>query len=173
MNKAQLVSECLPAELEAICEIRWSAWQAVGFSGERSEALDFHDNHATHWVASRQGQILGTIRACFHDSQSELPDQELLQHLVLPPSDLYCSIGRLAVSPRKHGRGLGIRLAKAAVAYASLASPIGLCAVTVPVMTKLALQLGFVEVGQANSKYVPMQRCSVMFLRLTDKPSRD
>jgi len=161
-----VLQECSPTQLDAIGEIRSSAWGTAGFSGAPGEVIDAHDRHAVHWLAWNQGQILGAIRVCFHRSQSELPDQESIQHLVLPPSDQYCSIGRLVITPGKHGQGLGPRLAKEAVARAKLASPIGICAVTIPVMTRMAFQLGFAEVGRAKSHFVPAEHCSVMFLRV-------
>jgi hypothetical protein len=150
----------------AIGAIRQSSWASVGLIGDSSEVIDAHDPHAIHWLASSADHLYGAVRVCFHSSQSELPDQELLQHLNLPECSKYCTIGRLVVAPGKYTRGVGTRLARAAVAHAMLARPVGMCAVTVPLMTNLALKMGFTKLSDVRSHFVPTRACSVMFLEV-------
>jgi hypothetical protein len=99
MNSVRILRECPVPDARTLVVIRATAWASEGFVGEISEAIDAHDLHAVHWLAVSSEKIVGAIRVCFHHSQLELPDQELLVGITLPPFERYCSVGRLVISP--------------------------------------------------------------------------
>lgn len=144
--------------------------------GTASATLDDHDRHATHWVATFQNQIVGSVRVCIHESQDSLPDQKSLQSVKFPDFDKYANIGRLVVRAGEQHKGLGRLLVENAVAFAKRNPPVGICAISVPTVTAMAQNLGFAKLGDAVSDFVPSQKCSVMFsalkIAVSPKPSR-
>lgn len=74
---------------------------------------DEHDDHAMHWIALVQGEIVGSARLCVHDQFADLPHAPIYRlfgaQTALLKSPI-ASMNRLVVAPNARGHGVGRRL---------------------------------------------------------------
>jgi GNAT superfamily N-acetyltransferase len=79
-------------------------WKAEGFSV--SPCPDEHALHARHWIVTRNRDIVGAARLCFHNSIQETPDFEDIEDLGLSVFHHFGFLSRLVVCPSARGHKL-------------------------------------------------------------------
>ena len=94
----------------------WRAEGALIHHPERQAIADSHDDHAMHWGAFHQGQLVGAARLCLHQQLSDAPDAEMFVGSNIPAP--VASLNRLVVLSRLRGLGIAALLDQVRIDHA-------------------------------------------------------